>query len=73
MPKEKSILTTSPHGEQVLKVLTSEKYESIDNSLFSLNVVNGRGRIVMTGEELTSLANQWLELVKRHNGKAKDL
>ena len=54
------ILTTEPHGEQSLRRCDTEDDQRIGNLLFELSSNNDDSAIVMTGEELTSLANQWL-------------
>jgi AAA+ ATPase superfamily predicted ATPase len=59
----KPILTTDPHGEQSLRRCDNEDDSKIGNLLFELSANHDDSAIVMTGEELTSLANQWLEYV----------
>jgi hypothetical protein len=54
----KTIIITQPHGEQSLSRIDCA--DSIGNSLFTLKNSDGHA-ITMTGEELDSLANQWLE------------
>lgn len=64
MKLNEPILTTSPHGEQSLRPCGVPSDLTIGNQLFELSANNGPEAIVMTGEELTSLANQWLEYCK---------
>lgn len=54
----KTILTTEPHGEQ--SVVFFDEQSNIGNSLFSIHQKGGPS-MVMTGEELTSLAKQWIK------------
>ena len=56
-----AILTTDPHGEQSLRQCDLEDDQTIGNQLFELSSNNDDSAIVMTGEELTSLARQWLK------------
>lgn len=71
MKLNEPILTTSPHGEQSLRPCEVPAELTIGNQLFELSANNGPEAIVMTGEELTSLANQWLEYTKTQ-GTAND-
>lgn len=60
----KLLLTTEPHGAQ--KLYETEEPQSqpkVGNRLYTLEDDQGRWTN-MTGEELTSLANQWLEYAK---------
>ena len=60
----KLLLTTQPHGAQ--KLYETEEPQTqpiIGNRLYTLEDSEGRWTI-MTGEELTSLANQWLTYAK---------
>ena len=66
----KPILTTSSHGEQSMRLCDNEKDSPIGNLLFELSNNNDDSAIVMTGEELTSLANQWLAHC-RANGRGQ--
>ena len=56
----KPIITTDPHGEQKVTPLEGDELE-VRNRLFSITCRDKRQHIVMTGEELDSLANQWLK------------
>jgi hypothetical protein len=60
----KPILTTDPHGEQSLRPTEEPSADKVGNRLFELSSNTDDSAIVMTGEELTSLANQWLEYAK---------
>jgi AAA+ ATPase superfamily predicted ATPase len=63
----KPILTTDPHGEQSLRRCDNEDDQTIGNLLFELSSNSDDSAIVMTGEELTSLANRWLEHWRANN------
>ena len=54
----KVILTTDPHGEHDVRLIEQHP-DGIGNSLYALKVC-GKDAIGFTGEELTSLAWQWL-------------
>lgn len=57
------ILYTAPHAAQRLIPAESETVDPttpIGNQLFTLEEKEGKGSITMTGEELDSLAQQWL-------------
>lgn len=62
-----TILTTDPHGEH--HVCRFDAVHGVDNSIFLLKNREG-DTIGFTGEELTSLATQWLKFVKNHARKA---
>ena len=69
----KLILTTDPHGAQ--KLYETEEPQSqpkVENRLYTLEDSQGRWTI-MTGEELTSLANQWLAHCKNAGMPNADL
>ncbi len=61
---EELIFTTDPHGEQQLFSIESPPVEKTGKRLFALVDFTGGGSIVMTGDELTSLATRWLEFTK---------
>lgn len=56
----KTILTTDPHGEQRITKLEGDELP-VGNRLFSITCRDNRQHIVLTGEELDSLAGQWLK------------
>ena len=56
---KRQIFTTEPHGDQSLCRCDNPE-EKIGNRLFELSSKGSGSAIVMTGEELTSLAKQWL-------------
>jgi hypothetical protein len=58
------IFTTEPHGDQCLCRCDNPE-EKIGNQLFELSSKGSGSAIVMTGEELTSLAKQWLAHCKK--------
>ena len=60
----KPILTTDPHGEQSLRPCEASS-DKVGNQLFELSSNTDDSAIVMTGEELSSLANQWLRYAKQ--------
>ena len=66
MAKRIAIIITQPHGAQFIHEADGEKEgnasRAVGNRLFTLRIVkgHGRGHITMTGEEITSLAEQWL-------------
>lgn len=62
-----TILTTDPHGEHHLCRLDSDF--GVNNSIFLLKDREGKS-IGFTGEELTSLATQWLKFARLHSKKA---
>ena len=60
----KLLLTTEPHGAQKLyETEEPQTQPKIGNRLYTLEDDQGRWTN-MTGEELTSLANQWLAYAK---------
>lgn len=67
MKAARTVLTTSPHGEQSLSTLPalSTGYP-IRNQLFRLANIGGR-ELILTGEELDSLADQWRAFVRSHS------
>ena len=67
--KTKTILKTDPHGAQTLRQIEPSESNKVGNRLYDLSAIATYGtaqiaHVVMTGEELTSLANQWLEYAK---------
>lgn len=60
MPKTKLNITTQPHGEHKLVRTEPAGENAVHNQLFALK--NSAGvEMGFTGEELTSLSNQWLK------------
>jgi len=63
--KPELIFVTEPHGEHTLyKVEPSVHGDSVANAIFAMNDSTGK-RLAFTGEELTSLAQQWLAYLVR--------
>ncbi len=63
----KTILITNPHGEQEITEIPGNEGLSIGNSLFKLEDKENKRFLIMTGEELTDLSNQWLNFVKKNS------
>ena len=59
------VLTTDPHGEHVLTHLEPPHGLPLSSRLFVLKDSLGR-QLDFTGEELTSLATQWLRYTDSH-------
>lgn len=58
-----NLFTTDPHGEQTVARLVSESEGfTLHNQIFQIKDTAGRA-IVLTGEEMTDLAGQWLKYV----------
>jgi hypothetical protein len=71
-----AIITTDPHGAQILHETDGEKEsnasQEIGNRLYTLRSVGQRQNgfnVTMTGEELTSLAIQWLTIMHQYDIK----
>jgi hypothetical protein len=57
------IFTTSPHGAQTVSFLENDKDTPLHNRLIEIYEDEGHC-LVMTGEELTNLCEQWFKLAK---------
>jgi len=66
---EKISFMTGPHGAQSLSPIGGDESFDIGNQLFALRGADGE--VQMTGEELDSLARQWLAHSAIHDGYTK--
>ncbi|MCX6896309.1 MAG: hypothetical protein NTZ16_12590 [Verrucomicrobia bacterium] len=63
--KAKPILTTQPHGEHTVRQLEPKDDGPLLNRLFVITNKSG-DEVALAGEELSSLAKQWLHHVEQH-------
>lgn len=63
MIAEKLLFTTEPGGEHQCYDISPNDNLPIHNKLFSIEDSDGNV-IALTGEELTDLANRWLNYIK---------
>ncbi len=60
-----TLIITDPHGAQEITEIPGNEGLSVGNSLLRLTDKDNKKFLIMTGEELTSLSNQWLNFVKK--------
>ncbi len=62
-----TLIITDPHGAQEITEIPGNEGLSVGNGLFRLEDKEGKRFLIMTGEELTSLSNLWLNFVKKNS------
>jgi hypothetical protein len=75
MTEEKIIFTVDPHGAFMVREVEDDDHHVLPNRLFEVKerYINNPLRLLLTGEELTCLANQWLAYVEKETNDTNEV